>query len=228
VSALDDVSSSSTAGAAPSRYPWYELQSLTSTVRWIVAAWSLFAVAMAVALALGWKLRSGVLIDLVITMAEPPALVVLGGLGIVSSIVYLVWIYRASANLWSLPDVRERMRPGWAVGGYFIPLANRVMPYLGMRNLTAPVHGGAGWWWALVLVGEGCFRAGDRIGERATTAGGVEAALLLLVLGWLLQAFAGLRLFKIVGEVTQWQAEELGRLARRDEPAPIASPLVRM
>jgi len=215
-------------GEAPSRYPWYELQSLASTVRWIVAAWSLFAVAMAVALALGWKLRSGGLIDLVIAMAEPPALIVLGGLGIVSGIVYLVWIYRASANLWSLPDVGERLRPGWAVGGYLIPLANLVMPYLGMRNLTAPVHGGAGSWWALVLIGEACSRAGNHIGERATSTSGVEAALLLLVLGWPLQGLAGLRLFKIVGEVSQWQAEELTRQARRDEPAPIASPLIRM
>jgi len=228
MSAIDDVPVPSRTNAPASRYSTYDLQSLTSTVRWIIAAWSLFAVAMSAALLLGWKLRSEALIGIVIAAAEPPGIVILGGLAIVAGIVYLVWVYRASANLWSLPDVGERMRPGWAVGGYLIPLANLVMPYLGMRNLTAPVHGGAGWWWALVLIGQGCSQAGDRLGERATSLGGAEAALMLLVLGWMLQACAGWRLYKIVGEVSAWQADELARQSDRDEPPPIASPLMRM
>ena len=72
------------------------------------------------------------------------------------------WIYRASANAHAVG--RElSITPGWAVGWYFVPLANLVMPYQAMRETWDSSHESAGleadrdtpllpWWWGLWLV----------------------------------------------------------------------------
>jgi hypothetical protein len=209
-------------------YRWYDLKPLSAFVRSIVLAWTLFGFVWASLLAVGWLARDEALLGIVVFIAEPPALIVLALLGVVSAVLYLVWIYRASANLWVLPGRRDRMRPGWAVGGYFIPLANLVMPYLGMRNLTAPIRGGAGLWWAGLLIGEGLSRLGDRVGERAVTAVGVKWAVGLLLAGWVLQSLAGLLLFRMIAEVSLWQRQRRQQqLAREASPstAPPSPPL---
>jgi hypothetical protein len=50
-------------------------------------------------------------------------------------IVWCVWQYRAQANLPALGASGLRFRPGWAVGWWFIPIANLAVPYLAMREL---------------------------------------------------------------------------------------------
>ncbi len=52
-----------------------------------------------------------------------------------SGIVWLVWQHRAHSNLRALGTTDLRYTPGWAVGWWFVPLANIVMPYLTMREL---------------------------------------------------------------------------------------------
>jgi hypothetical protein len=43
-------------------------------------------------------------------------------------IFFLIWFYRAYANLKALGAGKPRYSPGWAVGAWFIPLANLVWP----------------------------------------------------------------------------------------------------
>jgi hypothetical protein len=72
------------------------------------------------------------------------------------------WIYRVNANAHAVG--REvSITPGWAVGWYFVPLANLVMPYQAMRETWDASHEAAAleaeretsllpWWWGLWLV----------------------------------------------------------------------------
>lgn len=51
-------------------------------------------------------------------------------------VFFCVWLYRASDNLrafnaWSRPDYS----PGWAVGSFFIPLVNLVVPYRAIKEV---------------------------------------------------------------------------------------------
>jgi hypothetical protein len=59
---------------------------------------------------------------------------------IVLAIVFLRWIYRANKNLHILSSWRMRFTPGWAVGWYFIPIANLFKPYQAMKEIWQVSH----------------------------------------------------------------------------------------
>jgi hypothetical protein len=73
-------------------------------------------------------------------------------------VVFSMWVYRASANLHALGSPGLRFTPGWAVGWYFVPIANLWKPYQAMKEIwrasknpsnwqaetTSPL---LGWWW---------------------------------------------------------------------------------
>lgn len=52
-----------------------------------------------------------------------------------TAIAFLVWLYRAEVNARALGAQDMMVGPGWAVGWFFIPLANLVMPFVAVREL---------------------------------------------------------------------------------------------
>jgi hypothetical protein len=110
----------------------------------------------------------------------------LGLIGIVS-IVFLVallasfvlvgrWIYRASANAHALSG-EMTISPGWAVGWYFIPIANLFKPYQAMREIWMASHFRGDWrgepspslltgWWGLWIVVNILDNISMRLGAR--------------------------------------------------------------
>jgi hypothetical protein len=56
-------------------------------------------------------------------------------LPLATGIVWLVWQHRSQSNLFALGSPGLRHTPGWAVGWWFVPFANLVMPYRTMREL---------------------------------------------------------------------------------------------
>lgn len=77
-------------------------------------------------------------------------------------VVWLIWQHHATANLWARGYRDLRIRPGWAVGWWFIPFANLAMPCVAMVELdrrsttdgsprsTSPLVGS---WWAVYVGG---------------------------------------------------------------------------
>jgi hypothetical protein len=53
----------------------------------------------------------------------------------VTAVVTLRWIYLANANARALGAEDMMVSPGWAVGWFFVPLMNLVMPFVMMREL---------------------------------------------------------------------------------------------
>jgi hypothetical protein len=92
-----------------------------------------------------------------------------------TAIAWLLWQYRAHANLRALGVANLSFSPGWAVGWWFIPFANIVMPYLTVRELWKAsnpeagaiewkARGGAaiiGFWWAGRLGMQALFQIGS-------------------------------------------------------------------
>lgn len=73
---------------------------------------------------------------------------------VASGVVFLCWKYRAAHNAKAL-DPLLAVSPAMAVGGYFIPFANLVIPYRAMASITRATRAGEGMvglWWALHLI----------------------------------------------------------------------------
>jgi Domain of unknown function (DUF4328) len=49
---------------------------------------------------------------------------------IVTGILFIVWQYRHATNARSLSYRVDGLKPGWAIGGWFVPVANLVLPGL--------------------------------------------------------------------------------------------------
>ncbi|HEY5710666.1 MAG TPA: DUF4328 domain-containing protein [Allosphingosinicella sp.] len=96
-------------------------------------------------------------------LPEDDAMLILELLSLVSLLICVVvvgmWIYRTNANAHSF-GVEMSITPGWAVGWFFVPLANLVMPFQAMKEVWDESHRLAGrheemessligWWWGL-------------------------------------------------------------------------------
>jgi hypothetical protein len=94
-------------------------------------------------------------------------------------ISFLVWIHRAYANLAASGLRGLKSTPGWAVGGFFIPILNLVRPYTVMTEIwsgsvyLSTYHSGVPWqrvprnpmviiWWLTYLGASILGRVADR------------------------------------------------------------------
>ncbi len=86
-----------------------------------------------------------------------------GAMMLAAVILVLTWTYRANANCRRLGATGMRFRPGWAVGWFFVPVANLWKPYQVMREIwaasrdpdrwqTQAAPAILKWWWGLFLV----------------------------------------------------------------------------
>lgn len=88
----------------------------------------------------------------------------------VTALLFLVWIYRAYKNLRAFNVEGLKYSPGWAVGGWFVPILNWWRPYQVMSEIwrgSSPEAVGTndrtweripaspllGFWWALWIIG---------------------------------------------------------------------------
>jgi hypothetical protein len=58
---------------------------------------------------------------------------------VISAVLFLIWLYQAIANLWAIGESTD-FPPGWAVGMFFIPLAQCVVPYVVVRDVWVESH----------------------------------------------------------------------------------------
>lgn len=139
----------------------------------------------------------------------------------VTLVLFLVWFHKALSNLHDAGLSGLEARPGWAVGSFFVPVANLIVPYRAMRELWNRSHGEDEWqakaavgdvasWWTCYLAGTfvlffviaiTSFNALTFF-EITTPAGVNEALGLAGALLWCLSAFF---LFRIIGTVTRAQ-----------------------
>jgi hypothetical protein len=153
---------------------------------------------------------------------------------IATGVVWLVWQHRAQANAQHLTTKKLTFSPGWAVGWWFIPLANLVQPFLAVRELWQ-ASGGTGsleegtWpvlvlWW-IAWLGFDLVSVFARVAfERATDASALTTAdegnLIAMVLGIASAAFA----IAIVRAVVRRQESGIGAWAEAAAQIPPPPP----
>ena len=77
-------------------------------------------------------------------------------------IVFGMWIYRAAANVVAASIPGFDYTPGWAVGWYFVPIANLAKPFTAMRQIWNASHSGGSdldrgeplliYWWGMWIL----------------------------------------------------------------------------
>ena len=122
----------------------------------------------------GMALAAYAVVDLLAAFTAyliPPDMVEFGAADFMTLLSFLVelvtmilvgrWIYRTNANAHSFGGDMA-ITPGWAIGWFFVPFANLVKPYQGVRETWDVSHQFAGqieeqdapllrWWWGLWL-----------------------------------------------------------------------------
>ena len=110
-------------------------------------------------------------------------------------IIAMRWIYLVSKAAYILSD-GETAKPGWAVGWYFVPLANLWKPYEAMREAWQVSRNVENWpqvptdylptWWGLWIVFSIVSNLSGRLpsGSEPATWVGLLAGLLSLPLAW--------------------------------------------
>lgn len=144
-------------------------------------------------------------------VALPTMLLYLAG-----AIAIGVWIYRANRNAHAVGTLEMEISPGWAVGWYFVPFANLVMPLRAMREIDAAsasaLPDGAdgagmllGGWWGAWLAMNMTGWVSFRIAMNAVTADGLRTAALFDLISCLLTIPACLLLAALIGRIQSFQ-----------------------
>jgi hypothetical protein len=137
----------------------------------------------------------------------------------ISGIMFLVWIYRAAANIHAFRSAAMEITPGWAVGWNFIPIASLWKPYQAVKQVwqashdlsypeTVRIPGYFGWWWGFWIATNILGGIAERISESGIEDGDfgmMKLGTSLTLLDAILFAAACFLLYRIVREITQFQ-----------------------
>jgi hypothetical protein len=146
-----------------------------------------------------------------------------------AGLAWLLWQHRAHANLRALGARGLRFTPGWAVGWWFVPLANLFMPYLAVRELWRASVAGARHegrtsgllvpaWWGTWLGGNLLSVVGVAVGEED------RVATLMARSGWFAASDAAVAVAAALAVAVVWTVEAAQGRWRRAQVAEPARP----
>lgn len=126
-----------------------------------------------------------------------------------------MWLYRAAKNARSIRPQMETS-PGWAVGWYFIPVANLWKPYQAMAEIwriscapdrwrSAETPAAMKGWWAAWLASNIISNVSNRLANTATTDQAFIASDVVAIIVSLISIAAALCLRRIILQVTDAQ-----------------------
>jgi hypothetical protein len=138
------------------------------------------------------------------------------GLGIVTGIAFLKWIYRAYKNIKGFGAEGLRFSPGWAVGYYFIPILSLIRPVQVMGEIWRASDGPTNWrqkpgswliagWWTLFLLYTGVTQISLEIAFQASTNDQWTLAAVLAILGDLFSIPLSIITLRLVTEIYRRQ-----------------------
>jgi hypothetical protein len=160
---------------------------------------------------------------------------VLAAVALATLVLHIIWAWRSAHNARALGRVGARLGPGWAIGAWFIPLANFVLVYIVFSDLWRSSdpdrERGDGWrrlpgsplvriWTVAYIGGVALTLAATGLAVGGVT--GVETTRALLVVGAVLGAIGTVLSIVVVRDITARQ-----EVLQARDPAPLQQPVVR-
>jgi Domain of unknown function (DUF4328) len=151
---------------------------------------------------------------------------------VVSGIIFIAWFYRSYKNLRPLGVDRTRYSPGWAIGSWFIPLANLWIPKQIANDIwrgTEPTDNPriimspqdpipaflTFWWISWIVIGVLNFRISFSFETSdPPTLDSLQRDSQIQLANIAVWALAALLAMKVVRDITARQEERAARLAR--------------
>jgi hypothetical protein len=138
------------------------------------------------------------------------------GLGILTGIIFLKWIYRSYKNIQGFGAQGLRFSPGWAVGYYFIPILSLIRPVQVMSEIWRASDDPRDWpkrpgswliasWWTLFLVYTGITQISLELAIQASTNEQWTLAAVLAILGDVFSIPLSLAALRLVTEIYRRQ-----------------------
>ena len=138
------------------------------------------------------------------------------GLGILTGIIFLKWIYRSYKNIQGFGAQGLRFSPGWAVGYYFIPILSLIRPVQVMSEIWRASDDPRDWpkrpgswliasWWTLFLVYTGITQISLELAIQASTNDQWTLAAVLAILGDFFSIPLSLAALRLVTEIYRRQ-----------------------
>ncbi len=140
-------------------------------------------------------------------------------------VVFLVWLHRVRRNAEVFDPSAHTLRPGWAIGGWFVPIGNLWLPYRvvsGVWSASAPLDGLGhrsfvprgllNAWWAALVADQLVSRGAGRLYADAETGDEIIRGLDLVAATDALDLVAAVLAILVVRRVTAMQSRraELG------------------
>jgi hypothetical protein len=240
-------------GYAPVERAWRSLRGLTTALTWLFAADGVAS--LVVAVALGNRIRvvndidnHGFSFDLLNRAQDADDFATGAGVAfalcaLATAVCFIIWFWRAAKNNEALGREKPRLGPGWAIGGWFIPLANFVIPVLIAQDLwrgsdpsvprgdsrwrIGPRSALVGWWWGLCLLSLVRVGAGSSADERHPTLSDIRSSNIRALIGMLFSIGASILAILVVRRITQRQeecllAQQAAWSAEHGQPPPMA------
>lgn len=140
-----------------------------------------------------------------------------------TAVLFVIWFHRTRRNAEVFESGVQRMGPGWAVGGWFVPVANLWFPYRvasGIWEASVRLHPDGGWrtvpktvlnlWWGGWVVSVLVSRIAVSQWDRAREPEQVSDAAALVAAADALDAVAAVLAIVFVRTVTRMQVERAG------------------
>ena len=135
--------------------------------------------------------------------------------------VFATWLYRMSFNLHQQTSTKMEFTPGWMIGWYFVPFANLVKPFHGMRELWQVSHKRLNadpsilrWWWGLWLVSRFVGESSGQLAGGTSPVQSIINSTLVYIAFDLLNVALDLVALRIVTSI--WDAYEKNYIAIED------------
>ena len=135
-------------GGPPAAYgppaQWRSLRGITTALTWLFVAHIVLTALLIIGVfnhlrVLSDKEAGGLVFDTKAVNdanAFPAAMIILSGfVALAIFVLLIIWLYRAAKNNEALGRQNPRLGPGWAIGGWFIPVANLVIPFIIMDDV---------------------------------------------------------------------------------------------
>ncbi|MEU9305785.1 DUF4328 domain-containing protein [Streptomyces sp. NPDC048269] len=143
---------------------------------------------------------------------------------IVTGIVFVVWFHRVRTNAEVFAPGAERLGRGWAIGAWFVPLANLWLPYriaVTTWGSSTPLVAGGGYrrfpltlvnlWWGAFVLARLLGWYGGMSYARAESAGAVRDAATTMLVGDILELVAAVLAVLFVRKLTAMQHARAGQ-----------------